>query len=107
MLASLHPAVATDFAAVFSKLKPILGTVARRLEVKVDKPGEYTLVTKAPSPFPQHKGQPLYFGSVTSGRLLRWYHWFHILAGWMLSTLAAAGFIGVMARNRQQEESGG
>ena len=34
----------------------------------MDTPIEYTLHTRAASPFPQHKGQPLYFGSVRLGK---------------------------------------
>jgi len=56
--------MAADFAAVFAALKPVLGKHAERLAVKADTPTEYTLVTRCASPFPQHKGQPLYFGSV-------------------------------------------
>ena len=57
-----------DFPAVFATLKPVLGKFAKRLAVKTDTPGEYTLVTKSASPFPQHKGQPLYFGAVRIGK---------------------------------------
>ncbi len=60
--------MATDFAAIFWQLKPVLAKYARLLSVKADTPREYTLVTKSPSPFPQHKGQPLYFGSVRLGK---------------------------------------
>ncbi len=41
---------------------------AERLSVTADTPTEYTLGTKTPSPFPQHKGQPRYFGSVRLGK---------------------------------------
>ena len=60
--------MAADSAAVFSALKLVFSKAARRLTVKVDTPSEYTLVTKSPSPFPQHKGHPMYFGSVRSGK---------------------------------------
>lgn len=60
-------AMATDAGRVFFALKPILADHAKRLSVKVDTPGEYTLVTKSASPIPQHKGQPLFFGSVRRG----------------------------------------
>jgi len=58
----------TDFAAVFAVLKPVLAKYAKRLSVKADTPIEYTLLTKSASPFHQHKGQPLYFGSVRLGK---------------------------------------
>lgn len=60
--------MATDFGAAFSAFKPVLADHAKRLSVKVDAPDEYTLVTKSASPFHQHKGQPLHFGSVRRGK---------------------------------------
>lgn len=60
--------MADDPALVFASLKPILARHAKRLSVKVDTPIEYTLNTRSASPFPQHKGQPLYFGSVRLGK---------------------------------------
>ena len=60
--------MSADFPTVFSSLRPVLAKHAKRLAVKVDTPVEYTLVTKTASPFPQHKGQPLYFGSVRLGK---------------------------------------
>jgi hypothetical protein len=57
-----------DFENVFAKLKMVFAEYADRLSVKVDTPVEYTLVTKAPSPFPQHKRQPMFFGSVRLGK---------------------------------------
>jgi hypothetical protein len=60
--------MADDPALVFASLKPILARYAKRLTVKVDTPMEYTLITRSASPFPQHKGQPLYFGSVRLGK---------------------------------------
>ncbi len=57
-----------DFAAIFAVLKPVLAKYAKRLSVKADTPIEYTLLTKSASPFHQHKGQPLYFGSVRLGK---------------------------------------
>jgi hypothetical protein len=60
--------MASDFAAVFGVLKPVLAEYANRLAVKADTSVEYTLVTKSASPFPQHKGQPMYFGSVRLGK---------------------------------------
>ena len=67
----------TDFPVVFASLKPLLGQYAERLCVKADTAVEYTLVTKSPSPFLQHKGQPLYFGSVRLGKA---YVSFHLMA---------------------------
>ena len=74
----------TDFAAVFGLLKAALEKQARKLSVKADTAVEYSLVTKSPSPFPQHKGQPLYFGSVRLGNA---YVSFHLMALYMNPTL--------------------
>jgi hypothetical protein len=63
-----------DFAQVFASLKTILAKYARRMAVKTDTPAEYTLLAKSPSPFPQHKGQPLHFGSVRLGKAYVSFH---------------------------------
>jgi len=63
-----------DFSAVFAALKPALAGEASRLAVKIDSPTEYTLVTKAASPYPQHKGQPMWFGAVKIGKAYVSYH---------------------------------
>ena len=57
-----------DFGAVFTALKPVFATAARRLAVAADSPTHYALKTRSPSPFPQHKGQPMDFGSVRVGK---------------------------------------
>jgi hypothetical protein len=74
----------TDFAAAFAVLKPVLAKHAKRLSVKTDTPIEYTLLTKSPSPYPQHRGQPMYFGSVRLGKA---YASFHLMPLYMCSTL--------------------
>ena len=66
--------------AVFAELKPVLGKHAKRLAVKTDTPVEYTLVTKSASPFPQHKGHPMVFGSVRLGKA---YVSFHLMPLYM------------------------
>jgi hypothetical protein len=73
-----------DFAAVFDVLKPVLAKYAKRLVVKADTPIEYTVLTKSPSPFRQHKGQPLYFGSVRLGKA---YVSFHLVPLYMCPEL--------------------
>ena len=74
----------TDFAPVFTTLKPVLATHSKRLAVKADTPVEYTMVTRSPSPFPQHKGQPMYFGSVRLGKA---YVSFHLMPLYMDTAL--------------------
>ena len=76
--------MATDFVAVFATLKPVLAKYARRLSVKADTPTEYTLLSKSASPFPQHKGEPLYFGSVRLGKA---YVSFHLMPLYMCPEL--------------------
>ncbi len=79
--------MAADFAPVFAVLKPVLAQYAKRLSVKTDTATEYTLLTKAASPFPQHKGQPLYFGSVRLGKA---YVSFHLVPLYMCPELLKA-----------------
>ena len=76
--------MAADFAAVFAALKPVLTEYENRLSVKTDTSVEYTVVTKSPSPFPQHKGQPLLFGSVRLGKA---YVSFHLMPLYMCPEL--------------------
>ena len=75
----------SDFAATFAALKPVLGKYEKRLSVKADTPIEYTVVTKSASPFPQHKGAPLYFASVRLGKA---YVSLHLLALYMCPEMA-------------------
>jgi hypothetical protein len=56
------------FVKVFGALKPVFAKHEKRLVTKTDSPLEYTLVTRYPSPFPQHKGHPMYFASVRRGK---------------------------------------
>jgi hypothetical protein len=64
----------SDFPSIFAALKPVLSSAAPRLLVKTDTGTEYTVVTKGASPFPQHKGEPLHFGSVRLGKAYVSYH---------------------------------
>ena len=56
------------FPSIFARLKPVLARHSERLHVKMDTPEEYVVTGKSPSPFPQHKGQPLDFGYVRLGK---------------------------------------
>jgi hypothetical protein len=69
-----------DYGEAFAALKPVLGRFEKRLAVKTDTAKEYTLVTKSPSPYPQHKGQPMWFGCVKVGKA---YASFHLLPLYM------------------------
>jgi hypothetical protein len=77
--------VLSDFPSVFAVLKPVLAEYANRLTVQADTSTEYTLVTKSASPFPQHKGQPMFFGSVRLGKA---YVSFHLMPLYMSPVLA-------------------
>jgi hypothetical protein len=76
--------MAADFAPVFAALRPVLAGHASRLTVKSDTPTEYTLVTQSASPFPQHKGEPIFFGSVRQGKA---YVSFHLMPLYMCPVL--------------------
>jgi len=86
-----------DFAATFADLKPVLAKYAKRMAVKADTPVEYTLVTKSASPFPQHKGEPLFFASLRLGKA---YVSFHLLPIYMCPELA--GKISPALKKRMQ-----
>ncbi len=89
-----------DFEPVFAALKPVLGKYAKRLAVKADTPAEYTLVTKRPSPYPQHKGHPMVFGSVRVGKA---YVSFHLMPLYMNEALTKA--ISPALKKRMQGKS--
>jgi hypothetical protein len=76
--------MAADFDAVFASLKSVLARHQKRLSVKADTPTEYTVLTRSPSPFPHHKGQPMYFGSVRLGKA---YVSFHLVPLYMCPEL--------------------
>jgi hypothetical protein len=76
-----------DFGATFEALKPVLGKYGKRLTVKTDNEAEYTVLTKKASPFPQHKGQLMFFASVRRGKA---YVSFHLLPLYMCPELTGA-----------------
>jgi hypothetical protein len=57
-----------EFGAAFSALRGVLARQAGKMVVKADSPEVYTLLTKTASPFPQHKGNPMWFGEVRMGK---------------------------------------
>jgi hypothetical protein len=77
--------MASDFTEIFATLKPVLAKYAKRLTVKTDSPVEFTLLTKSASPFHQHKGQPMYFGSIRLGKA---YVSFHLMPLYMNPEMA-------------------
>lgn len=72
--------MAVDFEATFAALKAVLAKHKRRLTVKADSPELFSLSTKSPSPYPQHKGEPMFFGSVRLGKA---YVSFHLMPLYM------------------------
>ena len=83
--------------SAFAALKGVLAKQAGRLNVTVDTPEKYTLVTKAPSPFPQHKGKPMWFGEVRLGKA---YVSFHLMPLYMNEKLT--GTISPALKKRMQ-----
>ena len=72
------------FSKVFAALKPVMEEQKSRLAVQNDTSSEYSLVTKGRSPFPQHKGHPMWFGAVKLGKA---YVSFHLMPLYMSPTL--------------------
>ncbi len=77
---------ATDFAATASVLIALLRRHQDRFTVKEDSPVSYSVNTRIPSPFPQHKGQPLWFGAVQTGKA---YVSFHLMPIYMCPELSS------------------
>jgi hypothetical protein len=78
--------MAADFDSAFATLKSVFVPYADRLHVKADTPTNYALYSRVPSPFPQHKGHGLYFGSVQIGKA---YVAFHLMPLYMNDELTA------------------
>jgi hypothetical protein len=78
----------SDFEAAFASLKSILAKHAKKFTVTADTATDYTLYCKSPSPFKQHKGQPLYFAGVRVGKA---YVSFHLLPLYMSPMKVPAG----------------
>ena len=72
-----------EFSAAYACLIPHV----KDLSIKTDSANEFTLLTKSKSPFPQHKGQPMYFGSVRVGKA---YVSFHLMPLYMCPALQKA-----------------
>jgi hypothetical protein len=73
------------FDEVFAKLKQVFRRHLDRLSVQSDSATEYTLVGRKPSPFPPHKGHPMFFSSVRLGKA---YVSFHLLPLYMNESLS-------------------
>jgi hypothetical protein len=75
-----------NFTAAFSALKSVFAGHLLQLVVKSDTAAEYNVYTKVPSPFPQHKGHRIWFGSVRLGKA---YASFHLMPLYMNDELTA------------------
>jgi hypothetical protein len=73
------------FDEVFATLKQVFHRHIDRLDVQSDSATEYTLVGRKPSPFPQHKGHPMFFASIRLGKA---YVSFHLLPLYMNKSLS-------------------
>ena len=89
--------MADDFAAIFATLKSVFREHEKDLFVKTDTAADYTLLSRVPSPFKQHKGQPMYFGSVRLGKA---YVAFHLMPLYMNDELT--GTISPALKKRMQ-----
>ena len=72
--------MATEFGVIFATLKAVLQRRAKSLDVQADSAEVYSLVGRVPSPFPQHKSNPMWFGSVRMGKT---YVSFHLMPLYM------------------------
>ena len=89
-----------NFESVFAALRPVLARHAKQLLVHVDGPEGYSLLTRKPSPFPQQKGKPLFFGSLQTGKA---YVSFHLMPIYMCAALSDR--ISPALRKRMQGKS--
>jgi hypothetical protein len=80
-------AVTGDFEMAFAELKRVFAGHLSSLTVTKDSATEYSLACRVPSPFPQHKGQPMWFGSVRLGKA---YVSFHLMPLYMNPPLLRA-----------------
>jgi hypothetical protein len=57
-----------EFAKAFALLRGVMEQHRGPLVVSGDTPARYTMIGTKPSPFPQHKGAPMWFGEVKIGK---------------------------------------
>jgi hypothetical protein len=85
------------FDEIFATLKQLFRPHLDRLSVQSGSATEYMLIGRKPSPFPQHKGHPMHFGSVRLGKA---YVSFHLMPLYMNEALS--GTISPALRKRMQ-----
>ena len=69
-----------DFEATFATLRGVLDKHSKRLRLGADTETSYSARGRVPSPFPQHKGKPMWFGEVRLGKA---YVSFHLMPLYM------------------------
>ena len=79
--------MASDFERAFDQLKCVFASHLRQLAISEDTASVYSVTCRAPSPFPQHKGHPMWFGSVRMGKA---YVSFHLMPLYMNPPLLRA-----------------
>jgi hypothetical protein len=84
-----------EFDAAFASLKKVLARCRKNLQVTTDSDAGYVLETVKPSPFPQHKGHPMFFGAVKTGKA---YVSLHLMPLYMNEELAAGVPAGLRKR---------
>jgi len=92
--------MATAFEPVFDALKALLKEHATVLAVQSDSAQVYSLAGRVPSPFPQHKGNPMWFGSARMGKA---YASFHLMPLYMNPPLVR--LVSPALRKRMQGKS--
>ncbi len=87
--------MASDFELAFDQLKSVFASHLRQLAISEDTAAVYSVTCRTPSPFPQHKGQPMWFGSVRMGKA---YVSFHLMPLYMNPPLMNAVSPGLKKR---------
>ncbi|MGO8935249.1 MAG: hypothetical protein ACLPLZ_01525 [Terracidiphilus sp.] len=87
--------MASDFELAFDQLKRVFASHLRQLAIREDTASVYSVTCRAPSPFPQHKGHPMWFGSVRMGKA---YVSFHLMPLYMNPPLLKAVSPGLKKR---------
>ena len=89
--------MAADFELAFDQLKRVFASHLRLLAVSEDTASVYSVTCRTPSPFPQHKGHPMWFGSVRMGKA---YVSFHLMPLYMNPPLLNAVSPGLKKRKQ-------
>jgi hypothetical protein len=89
--------MSVEFEAAFEALKAMLRKHSDKLTVGADTAAVYSLLGRIASPFPQHKGKPMWFGEVRLGKA---YVSFHLMPLYMNPRLEKAVSVGLKKRKQ-------